>query len=179
MAFKRANRAGQVIRLPLTSDPEYRARRQARIASGERESVVEAEEVNFRATLDASCLRTDLADVTHVTIRGLSGEAFAIADEQASLAVTKARIDDDERRSVRYVGANVAAIVRAGLVDSGLDGLPIIEAGEYPIERIYGPGGIGAAWPAYSAEVFGFIHSWSHLGNSVSSSCAPSHGEPS
>lgn len=183
MAFKRAFRSGQTARLPVLCDPDYQARRARRIAAavdGDAErAAIDDEERRFRDTLDAACLTTDLEDVGHVLIRALPGEAFAAAEEVTSVSVSKAAIKDDTARTVRYTGAYIHAVLRRGLIDSGLDGLPVAESGEYPIDRLYGPGGLGSFWPAYSTEVYGLIHAWSHMGESAGSSCVPSPGEPS
>lgn len=176
MAFKRAHRAGQIVTLPLLSDPEYRERRTARVLAGVDVADIEAEEQRFRTTLDPACLLTDLTGVCRVTLRALSGEAFAQAEEDASLA--SASVADMKARTVRYSGAYIMAVLERALIDSGVEGIPVVTAGRFPLETLHGPGGIGAAWPGYSAEVFGLAHAWSHMGESVGLSCAPSSGEP-
>lgn len=176
MAFKRAHRTGQIVTLPLLSDPEYRERRTARILSGVPVADVEAEEERYRTTLDPACLLTDLDGVCRVTLRALSGEAFAQAEEAAALA--SASLSDPKARAVRYSGAYIMGVLERAIVDSGVEGIPAVAAGRFPLESLHGPGGIGAAWPAYSAEVFGLAHAWAHMGESVGSSCAPSSGEP-
>lgn len=176
MAFNRAHRTGQIVVLPLLSDPEYRERRAARVVSGTPAKEIEAEEDRFRSTLDPGCLLTDLAGVCRVTMRALSGEAFAQAEEAAALA--SASLVDPKARAVRYSGAYIMGVLERALIDSGIEGIPAVATGRFPLETLHGLGGIGAAWPAYSAEVFGLAHSWAHMGESVGSSCAPSSGEP-
>ena len=202
MAIKRAHRAGQLVTLPLLSDPEYRERRAARIADAvikavvdlgaaasesahkearrnaeaEAGAAIDAEEELFRTTLDPAALRTDLTGVCRVTLRALPGADFAAADERAGIAA--APIEDAKARAVRYQGAYIMGVLERALVSSGVEGLPVVESGRFPLELLHGPGGIGAAWPSYSAEVFGLAFAWSHLGESAGSSCAPSSGEP-
>lgn len=176
MAFKRAHRAGQITVLPLLSDPEYRERRAARVVSGTPAEEIEAEEDRFRSTLDPSCLLTDLSGVCRVTLRALSGESFAQAEEAAALA--SASLNDPKARAVRYSGAYIMGVLERSIVDSGIDGIPAVATGRFPLDTLHGPGGIGAHWPAYSAEVFGLAHAWSHMGESVGSSCAPSSDGP-
>lgn len=189
MAFKRAHRAGQITVLPLLSDPEYRERRAARVAAvakGDSEDAkklreaksqeIDAEEERFRTTLDPACLLTDLTGVCRVTLRALSGEAFAEAEEAAALA--SASLVDPKARAVRYSGAYIMGVLERSLIDCGVEGIPAATTGRFPLEALHGPGGIGAAWPAYSAEVFGLAHAWAHMGELVGSSCAPSSGEP-
>lgn len=176
MAFKRAHRTGQIVVLPLLSDPEYRERRAARVVSGTPAEDIEAEEDRFRSTLDPACLLTDPTGVCRVTLRALSGEAFAQAEEAAALA--SASLSDPKARAVRYSGAYIMGVLERSIVDCGIEGIPAVATGRFPLDTLHGPGGIGAAWPAYSAEVFGLAHAWAHMGESVGSSCAPSSGEP-
>lgn len=176
MAFRRAHRTGQITILPLLSDPEYRERRAARVISGTPAEDIDAEEDRFRSTLDLGCLLTDLTGVCRVTLRALSGEAFAQAEEAAALA--SASLSDPKARAVRYSGAYIMGVLERSLVDCGIEGIPAVATGCFPLETLHGPGGIGAAWPAYSAEVFNLAHTWAHMGESVGSSCAPSSGEP-
>lgn len=184
MAFKRAHRAGQIVTLPLLSDPEYRERRAARVASvavGDSEAAkklrkakseeIDAEEERYRTTLDPACLLTDLAGVCRVTLRALSGDAFAQAEEQAALAA--APVQDPRARAVRYSGAYIMGVLERAIIDPGIDGIAPVTTGRFPLELLHGPGGIGSHWPSYSAEAFGLAHAWSHMGESVGSSCAP------
>lgn len=176
MAFKRAHRTGQIVVLPLLSDPEYRERRAARVVSGTPAEDIEAEEDRFRSTLDPACLLTDLTGVCRVTLRALSGEAFAQAEEAAALA--SASLADPKARAVRYSGAYIMGVLERSLVDCGIEGIPAVATGRFPLETLHGPGGIGAAWPAYCSEVFGLAHAWAHMGESVGSSCAPLSAGP-
>lgn len=176
MAFKRAHRAGQIVTLPLLSDPEYRERRIARIASGVAASTIDDEEDRYRTTLDPACLLTDLAGVCRVTLRALSGDAFAQAEEQAALAA--APVQDPKARAVRYSGAYIMGVLERAIIDPGVDGIAPVTTGRFPLELLHGPGGIGSHWPSYSAEAFGLAHAWAHMGESVGSSCAPSSDGP-
>lgn len=182
MGFQRATRANETKRLPLLCDPELRdrvARYILRVGPEREAQEAEADRVRsvfrlFGETLDPSVLHQlgdDILDgVTHVTIRGLSGEQFAAATDAAALA-------HDEQPAVPLRTLVEAEYIRAGLVSIDSFGETRGPTG-YPVEVLYAAGGIGRQWPQVRAEVAARIDAWSHLGKPAGSSSAPSSGEP-
>lgn len=158
MAFKRATKAGQVIRIPLLSDPDYQARRLSRDSIAE----VEAEEHLFFESIDPSALKTDLNGVTQVAIRGLSGKDFTdIQDKVLGL------IESSTAPSVLERLVSIE-IIRKGLVKvDGFDGSGA--ESDYPVEVLNGVGGLGEMWPRACMELTNRIRVWSSLGESTGS----------
>lgn len=183
MGFERATRSSETRRIPLLCDPALRDRiaRYILRAGPEREAQeAEADRVRsmfrlFAETLDPSVLRQQLGDdaldgVTHITIRGLSGEQFAAASDAAALA-------HDRYPAVPLRTLVEAEYMRAGLVS--IDSFDEVRGPTgYPVEVLYAAGGIGREWPQVRAEVAARIDAWSHLGKPAGSSSAPSSGEP-
>lgn len=108
----------------------------------------------FAESLDAAALGdVDLSGITHVVIRGLSGPEFADCQMAAIGAA-------DEKAAGLRVSE---AIAKAGTVSvDGLDDLR--EAGPFYLSLVM--------------ELAVRIRAWSMLGESVGSSCAPSHDGP-
>lgn len=163
MALKRATRTGQVLRIPLLCDPDYRARRLERLPEAE------AEEKLFFETLDTKVLKTDLTNVTHVMIRGLNGSAFAEANAAAYEAMR-----GKEWTEAGFNMAYMTEVVRRGLlgIDGDDPGCPAPAL--YPIENLSGDGGYGEMWAVMLLELNARIRTWGTLGESVGSSSVPS-----
>lgn len=201
MALKRATRVGQSITLPLLCDPDLDARltapgvaaykavlstvpedaddatQRAAIAAAEcaREKAMEpirAAIALFVQTLDPAALGVDLAGVTHVTIRGLGGDAFAECDEVALRKL--AALPKDERSDAAMASLRSSELMRRGLVS--VDGFDDLSATPYPVEKLAQQ--VGSIWTAMRWEIAARIEAWSHLGESAGSSSAPSCGEP-
>lgn len=167
MAFRRATKSGQVIRIPLLSDPDYRARRLSRLEEAQ------AEEKLFFESLDASVLKTDLTDVTHVMIRGLTGKDFADA-QAAAYSALRGEVYSD----TAFGSAQILEIIKRGLlgIDGDDPGCPAPAL--YPLEHLYGDGGYGEHWPLVMYELHERIKVWSSLGEASGSPSAPWFGEP-
>lgn len=162
MAIKKATRIGQTVRIPLLSDPDYQAARLAAIESGVSREAVEASEVRFGETLDASLLIVQAPDITHATIRSIGGADFSEAD--------------DEAISARHFGAaRAVGIISRGLVSvDGFDDLRPVD-GRYPVEQLAAL--VGPVWSSLRVELVSRIDVWCSLGESAASPSAPSSGE--
>lgn len=163
MAFKRATKAGQVIRIPLLSDPDYQARRLLRPEGLE---VVVAEEKLFFESLDSSVLKTDLTDVTHVMIRGLNGKDYA--DIQVSSHV----LAQGDYSETTYGSFYMLETIKRGLLSFEGYSVECPQPPQYPVEKLYGDGGLGQLWPLVMQELNARIGTWSALGESVGSPSA-------
>ena len=165
MAFKRATKAGQSIRIPLLSDPDYQARRLLRPEGLE---VVSAEEKLFFESLDTSVLKTDLTDVTHIVIKGLTGKDFSDAQTGAFNSIRGESYSESA-----FGHANILEVIKRGLVsidgnDPGCPSPPL-----YPVELLYGNNGYGEYWPIIMYEIHERIKIWSSMGESSGSRSAP------
>lgn len=187
MGFNRTSRAGQLHVLPCICDPTYQARVHAAIAAAalraseglvdeaeviaamETASRVEVERLQgeharFGEHLDEALLTTDLAGVSRVTIRGLSGAQLADAETAGRLAAARAKTKDP----TPFLEAE---LLRAGLVSvEGFDEAPGVNG--FPVEVLSAPGGM-AEWGAFRGEVALRIRTWSTLGESVLSPSVP------
>ena len=189
MGFNRTSRAGQLHTLPCLCDPTYQARIHEAIAAAALRAAdgltdeaaitaametasraeverLQAEHVRFGEHLDESVLTTDLAGVSRVTIRGLSGAQLADAETAGRLAATKAKAKAKD--SDPFMDTEV---IRAGLVSvEGFDEAPGVNG--YPVEALSSPGGM-AEWGTFRDEVAMHIRTWSTLGESVLSPSVP------
>lgn len=175
MAFQRAARAGDLARIPLMCDPDLRALVVSTLTDAGDEADALTERLRlavalYHETLDPmgvwDVLGGQPVGVAYATIRGLTGAEFADARRAALLAA----------------GADSQAHIEAELIRRGLVALDGFEerpvAGLYPVEVLYGPGGLGRDWPMVRSELAARIDAWSHLGKPAGSSCARSSGEP-
>jgi len=175
MAFQRASRAGDLARIPLMCDPDLRALVVSTLTGAGDEADALTERLRlavalYHETLDPmgvwDVLGGQPVGVAYATIRGLTGGEFADARRAALLAA-----GTDSQAHIE------AELIRRGLVAlDGFDERPV--DGMYPVEALYGPGGLGRDWAMVRAELAARIDGWSHLGKQAGSSCARSSGEP-
>ena len=159
--IKRATKPGQVLRIPLLCDPDYQARRRDRLDEAQ------AEEQLFFESLDASVLKTNLEGVVHVQIRGVNGNAFAVAQASAFSAVRGNFTD------ATFGVASMTEIVRHGLLSIDGDDVGRPAPALYPVEQLSGDGGYGEIWPLMLFELHARIKVWSTLGETSGSPSAP------
>jgi hypothetical protein len=162
MAIKKATRLGQTVRIPLLSDPDYQAARLVALDAGADREAIEASELRFGETLDASLLIVQAPDVTHATIRSIGGADFADAD-------------DDAVSAKHFGAARAVGIISRALVS--VDGFEDIRpvGGRYPVEQLATL--VGPVWASLRVELVARIDAWCRLGESGASPSAPSSGE--
>ncbi len=173
MAINRGAKPGQTLRIPLLCDPTYQERRAAFARSmkddpnGDDRAGLADAEARFAASLDSACFAVSLDGVSHAVIRALSGAEFEAADSAVPPALAASPLAMVFRRQTE--------MVRRGLV--WFDGDPEGAAPAlYDVDALARQ--TGALWPEIRSELAARIETFSTLGESAGSSCAPSSAEP-
>lgn len=162
MAIKKATRVGQMVRIPLLSDPDYQAARLAALDAGADREAIEASELRFGETLDASLLAIKAPEMTNATIRSIGGADFSDAD-------------DDAVTAKHFGAARAVGIISRALVSvEGFEQLKPVD-GRYPVEQLAAL--VGPVWASLRVELVARIDAWCRLGESGASPSAPSSGE--